>query len=262
MITIALDPNLHIGSLTIAWHGLTNLLAVAVGVWVPARLARGAGLISEQLYSLALWAVPGGIVGARLTHVIDSWSALYARDFWAVFALWNGGLGLYGAIIGGALTGVAYAKARGLPLGRTADLCAFGLICGQIVGRIGCAINGDAYGTPTTLPWGLLYTHPDAFAPPGVPGHPAPVYEMLWDALVLAALWRWRGRLKMPGALFYLYLALYALGRFFITFVRGDRVIFLGLQQAHIISLALLLLAVPAFIILWRRGRGRVIEAR
>jgi phosphatidylglycerol:prolipoprotein diacylglycerol transferase len=124
------------------------------------------------------------------------------------------------------------------------------------VGRIGCIINGDAYGTPTSLPWAFVYTHPDAYAPVWVPGHPSPVYEIIWDLLVFAVLWRLRGRLKPDGSLFLLYLSIYSFGRFFIEFTRGvtPAQINVGvLHEAHLIALLVMAICLPLLIYRMRR---------
>jgi phosphatidylglycerol:prolipoprotein diacylglycerol transferase len=134
------------------------------------------------------------------------------------------------------------------------------MLVAQMVGRIGCFINGDAYGKPTTLPWGLVYTNEGAFIPRDwirdrVATHPAPVYEILWDLLVLAVIWQLRRRIKPGGALFVLYLMLYSLGRFFISYLRMDPIVVLGLQQAQIISLLVLVIGAFLLAYLYRRER-------
>lgn len=250
MITIGLDPNLPtLGPLTPTWHGLFTLLAVVAGIAVALILARRAELPEEQVYATALWGIPGGIIGARLVHVIDQWP-YYAANPAAILGL--SGTSLYGALLGGALAGALYARVKGFPVGRMADVAAPAMLVAQIIGRIGCLINGDAYGSPTSLPWGIVYTHPNAAAPLGVAGHPAPAYEILWDLIVLGVLWRLRGKAGKPGALFFLYLVLYSAGRFFITFWRENTVVAMGLQQAHIIALLIMAVGLPALLYLRR----------
>jgi phosphatidylglycerol:prolipoprotein diacylglycerol transferase len=124
------------------------------------------------------------------------------------------------------------------------DAAAPGVLLGQIIGRLGCVVNGDSQGLPSDLPWAFTYVHPDALAPElGLPGHPYPVYEMLWNLVGLALLWGLRGRLRTPGALFLLYAAYYALGRLLLSSVRQETLAFWGLQQAQVIALGALLLA-------------------
>ena len=258
-INIGMDPNLvTIGSFTLTWHGLMSALAVAVGFLVIIRLAKGAGITASSATPIILWGIFGGIIFARLFHVLDEF-ALYSRNPADIFKIWEGGLAIYGAILGGAVTGVLYAKLRGSSmefLGRLGDAAAPGLILGMAIGRVGCTINGDARGTPTGLPWGVAYTHPNHYLTTqtgGYVGHPAPVYEIIWDLLVLAVLWRLRGRLKPDGVLFLLYLCLYSVGRFFISYVRVNKEVLFGLQQAQVIALLVLIICVPSIIYLTRK---------
>lgn len=258
MIEIGIDPILfNIGSLAIGWHGIFVILAVIVGIVVSLRLAKGDGIVRGIIYSIAPWAILGGILGARLFHVLD-YLALYANEPMALLRFWDGGLSIFGAILGGTLAVAIYARVSGLSLGHLADLIAPGLILAQAVGRIGCTINGDAYGTPTSLPWAFVYTHPNAAATTllGVPGHPSPVYEIIWDLLVFALIWRLRGRIRPEGSLFLVYLSLYSFGRFFVSFLRGGEQAVLGpLHQAHIIALLVLAVCVPLLIYRMRRPR-------
>lgn len=247
MIRIELDPNLlAIGNYVVAWHGIFTFLAVVAALVMAVKLSPKAGLLKDDIYAVALWAIPGGIVGARLFHLIDYWEFYLANP---TLILGFQGTSIYGAILGGAGAGALYARLKGLPVGRIADLVAPALLVAQIIGRIGCVINGDAYGSPTDLPWGLIYTHPKAFLPPNwigtVSTHPTPVYEMIWDGIVLFAVWRLWRRLRPEGSLFVFYLTMYSFGRFFLTFLRQDRVIVAGLQEAHLISLLVLLIGVP-----------------
>lgn len=258
MIIIDIDPIMgSIGPFTISWHGVFTMLAVVVGVAIAAYRARGGGFTRDDIYSLALWAVPGGIIGSRLFHVVENLD-YYLPNPRAAFAFWEGGLGLWGAIIGGTLTAVLYARVRGLPVGRLADLIAPALPLAQAVGRIGCIINGDAYGTITTLPWGFVYTHPNAAATTRlwVPGHPAPAYEIVWDLIVFATVWLLRRRLPAAGMVYLVYLSVYAVGRFFISFLREELVIFGGLHQAHWIALLVLAIALPLLWHLYRQSKA------
>ena len=257
-INIGMDPNLvTIGSFTLTWHGLMEALAVVVGFVMIIRLAKGAGIPASSASPAILCGIIGGIIFARLFHVLD-YFADYSRNPAAIFRIWEGGIAIYGAILGGSMTGALYAKLRGFSMeliGRFGDAAAPGLILGMAIGRVGCTINGDAYGTPTTWPWGVSYTHPNRATPTSIwyVGHPAPVYEIIWDLLVFAVLWRLRGRLKPDGVLFLLYLCLYSLGRFFISYVRVNKEVLFGLQQAQVIALLVLIVCVPSIIYLTRK---------
>lgn len=222
-IVINIDPTIfRLGPFSLNWYALAIVLGIAAGVFVAAREAKRKGISKDEIYSFALWAVVVGIIGTRLFHVIDKINYYWANPE-AIFRFWEGGLAIWGAVAGGVLTAVIYAKVRRLPLGRFFDVCTPGLLTGQIIGRLGCIVNGDAYGGPTGLPWGFIYTHPNALIPEhlqGVPTHPYPVYEMLWNLIILFLLFKVRKLLGKDGLLFFTYVLLYSLGRFFLTFVR------------------------------------------
>jgi len=258
-IKVGIDPNLlDIGSLTIGWHGVMVVLAVIVGVAVPLWLAKGGGIDRNTVYAIAPWAVLGGIIGARLIHVLDSLD-VYTDDPLLAIKFWEGGVSVFGAILGGTLAGVVCARLKGISVGGLADLVAPGLILAQAVGRIGCTINGDAYGTATSLPWGVSYTHPDAASttePAPYVGHPVTVYEIMWDLMIFALIWKLRGRIKPEGSLFLVYLSLYSFGRFFLSFLRGEEESVLGpLHQAHIIAILVFAVCVSLLIYQMRQRK-------
>ncbi len=246
MINIGIDPILFtLGAFSISWHSLFTAFAVAVGVWLAARLALRAGLSREILYAGALWAILGGIVGARLVHVVDYWG-FYSANPGAIFRFWEGGLAIWGGILGGTLTALIFARVRRHPFAPYADLAALGIILAQAVGRIGDVINGEHISKATNLPWGVVYTHPGSPSYGLPPSHPAVAYELLMDLLIFGVLWKLRGRIRPDGALFLLYLATYSFGRFFLSFLRLDsNTVLLGLNQPQWISLMVLAIALP-----------------
>ncbi len=250
-IVIDIDPMIvHLGPLMISWYSLFFVLAIVAGVWLAQREARRKGLDMERVQSLAVWAVIGGLVGARLFHVADRWE-LYADHPLRILNIWEGGL------IGGVVTGLAYALRYGLPVWRLGDAAAPGMILGQAVGRLACIPNGDAYGAPTSLPWAFIYTNPMSMVPRdllGVPLHPYAVYELLFDLAALALLWRLRGAYKTDGLLFLTYTGVYAAGRFVLTYFRVEQEWFWGLQEAQVISLAVLAVTLP--LLAWRLRPG------
>jgi phosphatidylglycerol:prolipoprotein diacylglycerol transferase len=268
-IEIGINPILvSIGSFEIGWHGIMVSLAVMVGIGASLWLAKGVGIKREVIYSAAPWAIIGGIIGARAFHVIDYLNSTYINHPALIFTQFFTGLSILGAILGGSLAVVIYARMKNLSLGRLADAIAPALLLAQAVGRIGCTINGDACGTPTSLPWGFVYTHPNAVAPsilaqagysPTTATHPSPVYEIIWDILVFSVLWRFKGRLKPDGSLFLLYLSLYSFGRFFIEFTRlvtPNQINVCGLLHSpHFITLIVLSICVP--LIIRRIGKSR-----
>ncbi|MDP2953553.1 MAG: prolipoprotein diacylglyceryl transferase [Chloroflexota bacterium] len=256
MIYIDVDPIiLHLGPFMLHWYSLAVAGGVLVGILVALKEARRIGLPADRIFALALWAAVAGIIGTRLFHIIDRWE-FYAANPGALLSFQQGGLAIWGGVALGVLVGVVYARMNRLPVGRTADIAVLGLLSGQIVGRLGCIVNGDAAGGPINLPWAFIYDHPNALIAPslrGIPTHPYPLYEMLYNLVVLGVLWKMRTKALPPGFLFFTYLALYSLGRFFLTFVRQEQLIIGNLQQAQIVALLGLIVAVPALIWLARK---------
>ncbi|MBI2953015.1 MAG: prolipoprotein diacylglyceryl transferase [Chloroflexi bacterium] len=246
MITIGMDPVIvSLGQFSIRWYSLMIAVAIVVGTLVALMETRRRGISDDDLYSFVTWAIIAGIVGARLFHVIDKLD-YYLSNPGAMLAFQEGGLAIYGAIVGGLVAAFVFTRYRGIPFGQLADAAAPALILGQALGRIGCMINGDVFGKPADLPWAVAYTHPNSLAPQlGVPAHPAAAYELLWDLVVFGILWKLRTRNLAGGTLLVLYAGLYSIGRFFITFFREDTIVILGLSQAQVISLIGFVLALP-----------------
>ncbi len=255
MIRIPMSPDMiHIGGLVITWHAFFAVVALYVAVWLVAYLARRSGMDDNMVWSTALWAIPAGIVGARIVHVEDYWS-YYRANPGQIIAIWNGGIGIYGAFIGGVLGGWAYAMWRHFPVARLLDLSAPALALGQAIGRIGDLINGEHYSSVTSLPWGVVYTNPSSPGyylnitcppyehqpcPPAVPTpmHPAVGYELLADMAIFGLLYWTLGRFKPQGTVFALFWLLYGAARFLLSFIRFDSYsAYLGINQQGWISL-------------------------
>ena len=243
------------GPLVLSWHGLFSLIAVATAVYLVGRWAPTRGIDPDDIYSIAVWAIIGGIVGARLVHVVDNWSEIYQVNPTQMIAVWAGGIGLWGGILGGFITGALYALWRGHPVGIIADLTAPALLFAQTIGRLGDIVNGEHCARAWDFALGFVWTHDNTAAyhcrPNGtdIPVQPVIAYEMIWNMLSLLLIWKLRNRLKPDGMVFALYLALYSLGRFGITFLRQDKVWALGMQEAHFIALAVLAISVPLLLI-------------
>jgi phosphatidylglycerol---prolipoprotein diacylglyceryl transferase len=246
MITVTIDPILiSFGHYAIRWYSLIVMMAVGAGLWFTAREAKRKGFSKEAIYDLATWVFIGGLIGARLFHVIDHWD-VFSRDPRRIIAIWEGGLAVWGAVAGGLVPLALFAWRRHWNFPRLLDMFAPGLVLGQAIGRIACIITGDAVGRPTEGPFGLSYTSPRAMVPElGVYYTPTPIYEFLLNATIFALLWRLR-KMRLPdGALFLIYLSLHSIGRFSIAFVSSYREFAFGLNQAQIVSLIGLLVALP-----------------
>jgi len=261
-IRIPIDPvPLEIGGLEISWHGIIAALGVVVGVMVAARFARRVGFTDDQIYNTAVALVVGGIVGARALYVLEHLDH-FRDDPVDIFAINAGGISIYGALIGGTLAALAYAFWARIPNKlRGADVAALGAIVGMAVGRVGDIINGEHFAEPTSLPWGVRYTHPESpsfqrYGPDHVQ-HPAVAYEMLADLAIFAVL-LWLFRRARPGVTFFAWAVLYSAMRLGISFLRLDTIVWAGLRSAQIIAIAVLAISVPALLyLLWRQERPR-----
>lgn len=269
MIELPFDPNLRLGPLAVSWHGLFTAVGIFFGVALPVRIVRGR-VTEEDAYAIATWGVVGGILGARVLHVLDRLE-YYLREPLQIFAIWTGGIAVWGAVIGGALAGYLVALRRRVPIGWTADAAAAGLGLGLAIGRIGDIINGEHHATACTPPAGICvgYPHPETLGQPG-PVHLAVGYEMVYVLLAVGlALWLFRRRESAPagspirsalphGAIFWGWTFLYGLGRLLISSLRiADPTSFLGLRQDQLVGLAAMLVAV-AMLIYLHTGRRSV----
>ena len=269
-IGIGMNPNIiDAGPVILAWHGVTTFIAVVVSVYLVVRWGTRQGLSADAIYSVAVWSIIGGIVGARIVHVIDFWGEIYQHDPVRVLYVWQGGIAIYGAILGGVFAGSLYIIIRNsnwflalwgryfrfmgepnkapLPeVGLLADIAAPAVLFSMAIGRIGDIINGEHFAKATGLPWGIVYSNP---ASPGFgrpASHPAVVYELLFDLVLLAAIWPLRNRLRPHGMFFVLYGGLYSVGRFFLSFLRVEfNQYFFDLNQAQIVALIVILVATP-----------------
>ena len=240
MIEIGIDP---VAFLNVRWYGIAVALAIIVIIlWVVWQVRRGANLSYETIFTAALVGIPSGIVVSRLLHVVDKWS-YYVQNPGQIIG--GAGQTIYGAVLGAALGIWVYSKFSKLQFGYLADLIMPGLILAQVVGRIGCTINGCCYGTTCDLPWGIVYTHPDSLAPLGVATHPTTVYEIIYLLIMFGVVFWLRKRLKPDGSLFLAYLSLYSLWRFGIDFLRDGTSFLLGLHQAQVIAIITLAIVIP-----------------
>jgi len=183
MITINIDPMiLNFGHLMLRWYGLIVMSALGAGIWLSMREAKRKGLAEADLGDAILWVVVAGMIGARLFHVIDHWPDEYAGNPVRALYIWEGGLAIWGAVIGGLLALAVYARVRRLSLAVLADTIVPGLVLGQAVGRLACIITGDAIGKPTAGPIGFRYLNPGAMVPQlGVYYVPTPMFEIIMN---------------------------------------------------------------------------------
>ena len=228
-------------------------LAIAVLIsWALWEVKKGAKISYDNLFTAAIVGIPSGIVFARLLHVIDLWGDYYGQHLEQIIG--GAGLSAYGAVLGATLGIWIYSRFSRSQFGYFADMVAPGIILAQMVGRVGCTINGCCYGVPTSLPWGITYS--SLVLPSAV--HPTTVYEIIWNLLVFVTLLLLRGRLKPSGSLFAVYLSLYSVWRLGSDFLRDGLPFLFGLHQAQVIAIVVLAITIP-FIVFktWGVKRSR-----
>lgn len=259
------------GPFAIHWYGLLIVIGALLAGYIASVEARRKGDNPEYVWDMLAVVLITGLIGARLYHVFSSpagcigWS-YYRKHPLDIIAFWRGGfagLGIFGAVAGGALGMLAYTYWNKLPFLRWADYAAPGLILAQAIGRWGNYINQELYGYPTTLPWGItidaahrIPPYDDlAKYPPDTHFHPAFLYESLWNLLGFALLMlltrRYEDRL-LEGDVFTAYFIVYPLGRFFVEALRPDAWEVASIPVAQIISVVCI---GGAGIILWYRHR-------
>ncbi|MDF5755977.1 prolipoprotein diacylglyceryl transferase [Spongiactinospora sp. TRM90649] len=240
----------YLGPIPLRAYALCILLGIIVAVWMGERRWRARGGAPGTIVDLAVWAVPFGLVGGRLYHVITDYQLYFPDRPLAALYIWNGGLGIWGAIaLGGVGVWIA-CRRRGISLSAVADTLAPCIAVAQAIGRWGNYFNQELFGSPTDLPWGLEIEPGRDGTVPGVDTyHPTFLYESLWN-LVLAFVLIWAGRRfsLRHGRLFALYVAGYTLGRFWIEGLRVDEAhIILGLRLNQWTSIVLFLAALAYF---------------
>jgi phosphatidylglycerol:prolipoprotein diacylglycerol transferase len=225
---------------------------VALGIlvlilWTVWRVRRGARLTYDTVFTAALVGIPSGVIISRLLHVIDLWG-YYIHNPGEIIG--GAGLTIYGAVLGTTLGIWIYSRLAKVQFGYLADVIAPGIILAQALGRVGCTINGCCYGTETTLPWGIVYNHPDSLAPLGVSLHPTTIYEIIYLLIIFGVVLGLRRHLKPDGSIFMVYLSLYSVWRLGIDFLRaGEPFLGTGLHQAQVIAIITLAITIPVLIL-------------
>jgi prolipoprotein diacylglyceryl transferase len=248
-----------LGPVTIHAYGLTLLVAIAACVWLTGIRWTRRGGDWDLVFRVAVWGVAAGIVGARAYHVLTSWDEV-PDEWWGVFAVWEGGLGVWGGIALGTLVGAIVVHRAGENVFAFMDAVAPGLLLAQAIGRWGNWFNQELFGKPTDQPWGLeidLEHRPEQyFDEPTL--HPTFLYESIYNLIgvgVLLLVER-RFRIRPPG-LFALYVAYYTFGRFFEELLRVDPSHeFAGLRLNAWVSIVVFVAAV-AFFVWWQVLRPR-----
>uniref|UniRef100_A0AAU2A8R4 Phosphatidylglycerol--prolipoprotein diacylglyceryl transferase n=1 Tax=Streptomyces sp. NBC_00093 TaxID=2975649 RepID=A0AAU2A8R4_9ACTN len=256
---------LHLGPIPLRGYAFCIIIGVFVAVWLGNKrwLARGGrpGTVAD----IAVWAVPFGLVGGRLYHVITDYELYFSegRDWVDAFKIWEGGLGIWGAIALGALGAWIGCRRRGIPLPAWADALAPGIALAQAIGRWGNWFNQELYGRETTVPWAVHITSSTDGRVPGY-YHPTFLYESLWCVgVALLVIWADRRFTLGHGRAFALYVASYCVGRFWIEYLRVDEAHhILGMRLNNWTAIVVFVLAVVYFVLSAKKrpGREEVVE--
>jgi prolipoprotein diacylglyceryl transferase len=255
----------EVGPFALRWYGLFIALGIAAATWLTVRELNRRGYDGVMALDALFFIVPLGFIGARAYHVITDYD-LYDGNphsfFPGVFEVWNGGLGIYGGVIGGFLGLLIFAHLRGISTLTFADAVAPGLVLAQAIGRFGNYFNQELFGRPSDLPWAIEISpenRPPQFNDAAT-FHPTFLYESIWDVLVCLILLfvarRFANSLK-DGDIFLLYVCLYSVGRFFVETLRIDPAFLIGDFRGNLFVASVLALTFALILFLRHAGTGR-----
>ena len=223
------------GWFRLKWYGILIAAAVLIGINLSMRLGKSRNIDSESIADLAICLVLAAIPAARIYYVIFEWQT-YSQRPADIIKIWEGGIAIHGAIIGGTIAAIIYAKFKQLSFWQLADIVAPSLVLGQAIGRWGNFFNSEAFGSRTDLPWAVYIPQQNGYF------HPTFLYESIWNLLVFTLLiWLFiddhRHHRLRTGSIFLVYLIAYSLGRFWIEGLRTDSLMFGSIRMAQVISL-------------------------
>ena len=255
---------ISVGNFQMNWYGVLIGVGIILAMWMGFKNCRRFGIIADKLVDVVLAGIIGGIVGARLYYVAFRWDA-YKDNLTDIFKTWEGGLAIYGGIIGGLLVGAIFAKIRKVKILPALDLAGLGFLIGQGIGRWGNFVNGEAFGSNTELPWGMSgdrivsyltsSTHVTGSVDPSGLVHPCFLYESIWCLVGFALLFWYSKRRRFDGEVFLMYLGWYGLGRVFIEGLRTDSLMLGNIRVSQL--LAGILVVASLLILLIVRSRIR-----
>lgn len=236
-LKFTIDPiaiHLPLPSGGIMWYALLIVSGIILAYIIGSREYKRLGGKSDDLINILVYAIPAGIICARLYYVIFSLDSY--KNFWDIFKIWEGGLAIYGGIIGAVTVVIIYCKKHNLDLLMHLDIASYGFMIGQAIGRWGNFVNGEAYGVPTDLPWRMIVN--------GTVAHPTFLYESLWLALGFALIWSTRKKGYFSGRSACFYLIWYGAGRAFIELLRTDSLMLGDIRVSSLLSCLLVLLGI------------------
>lgn len=243
--------------LVVRWYGVLIASALLIGLLLAIKRSPKYGINPDLVMDFFLYMTPAVIIGARLYYVIFSFD-YYAAHPQEIFATWHGGLAIHGGIIAGVIVALVLCRVKKISFFAFSDVLIPALPLGQAIGRWGNYFNQEAYGSQTDLPWAITVND---VALGMIKVHPTFLYESIWNLLTFGFIFFYEDKIKkVDGELFFVYLSLYSVGRFFIEGLRTDSLMFMGLRTAQLISLALIAVGVGG---LWylRKNEDRFVNS-
>ncbi|MRH42005.1 prolipoprotein diacylglyceryl transferase [Aquibacillus halophilus] len=253
----------ELGPLSIYWYGVIIATGVFLALWLATRESNRLGLNKDVFIDLVVFAIPAAIISARIYYVIFEWENYIGGPWWSVFAIWEGGIAIHGALIGSVITAIIFTRIKKLSFWQIADIAAPSIILGQAIGRWGNFMNQEAHGRAVSEAYynNFMQYMPDFITNQmcigGVMYHPTFLYESVWNFLGLVFLLMLRKYNPIRGELFLSYVIWYSVGRYFIEGMRTDSLYIVGdLRTAQFISILLIVVCIG--IMIYRRKSGQV----
>lgn len=257
---------IQLGSVSIYWYGVIIALGLFIGLYIAQREAKRFDINPDTIIDLIIYAVPISILFARMYYVIFEWNEYENRSFIDLIAVWEGGIAIHGALIGGVLTAIVYTRWKKISFWQIVDILAPSLILGQAIGRWGNFMNQEAHGGPMSqaaynnfhqyLPSFIM----DQMCIDGITYYPTFLYESFWNLLVLGLLLWLRRKNPIRGEVFLTYIMAYSFGRFFIEGLRTDSLYIVGnLRTAQALSIGLIVISV-GWMIYRRRENKQIVR--
>lgn len=231
----------------IRWYAIIVLAGILIGAFVAISEYKKRGGDPDHIYYLILWGLPVSILSARLYYVLFTFE-LYKDNFLDVFKIWEGGIAIYGGIIGAAIVLIVYCRRHKLSIPLHCDVIAFGFMIGQVIGRWGNFVNGEAYGRATSLPWRMVVD--------GVTAHPTFLYESLWNLIGFILIWSIRNKNYFEGKSACLYLIWYGIGRAWIEFLRTDSLMMGPIRVSALVSVVIAFAGLYLYAISKKRAKN------
>ncbi|MBR6523922.1 MAG: prolipoprotein diacylglyceryl transferase [Clostridia bacterium] len=229
----------------IYWYGIIIALGLVLAFLWAKHASRDENLPKDTLADLLIVGLPSAIICARAYYVIFSWN-MYKHNWVDVFKIWEGGIAIYGGVIGAFVAGLIYAKVKKIPFYKLADIAAPCFLIGQAIGRWGNFVNVEAYGSQTTLPWGMLIVQE------GITVHPTFLYESLWNGIGFLILALLRKKKPFEGFIFYAYLLWYGLGRVWIEGLRTDSLMLGNLRISQLVAGVCIIASAITILMKWK----------